>query len=341
MRRIAALTMIVCVGVLTPARADEPDEDIPIKGQPREDFYNAKGIGVKVIATATPTEIARGEWLNFRLTVVNLLNASDVKKPSLKALPAFSSFQIDEGEELDTKNDPTMRERRVFNYRLRPHSETTTLIPEIKFNYFDPQRKVPESQPQLRFPRTFSNAVVILVKPPVEPPAAPPIPLDIPAFATELTTGKDALTIPSGNPPVLVWLIGLLLPPMLAISWVIVWRRLYPDAAKLVLLKRNRAVRRALAAIVKAKELPPERVADAIATAVLNYLRERFELPPGAFTPSEIAAHLRSSGCPAERIALVETLFHDCDNRRFAPTQVHSEMAVDAEQLIIALEEPA
>ena len=54
MRRIAALTMIVCVGVLAPARADEPDEDIPIKGQPREDFYNAKGIGENPVGPVAP-----------------------------------------------------------------------------------------------------------------------------------------------------------------------------------------------------------------------------------------------------------------------------------------------
>jgi hypothetical protein len=87
--------------------------------------------------------------------------------------------------------------------------------------------------------------------------------------------------------------------------------------------------------------LPLEQAADAVSTAVLRYLRERFELPPGAFTPREIAAHLRSSGCPDGRIALVESFFRACDNRRFAPAHFHSEFTVDAEQLIIALEEPA
>lgn len=336
MRFSTAITYLIFLAVSLPASGDPRDE----VGKPARDFYDARGSGVKVIATATPKEIVRGEWLSFKLTIVNLLNTTDVKKPSLKALPAFNAFQIEEGEELDAKNDPTMRDR-VFNYRLRPHSESTTLIPEIKFYYFDPQRKVPESQLHLRFPATYSNPIDILVKPPVEPPVAPPIPLDIPAFATELATGTAALTNPPGNPPVWVWLIGLVLPPIIAISWVIVWRRLYPDAAKLVLLKRNRAVRRALAAIVRAKTLPPEGTADAISIAVLTYLRERFELPPGAFTPSEIADHLQSSGCPAERIARVADLVRECDNRRFAPTQVHSAMTVDAEQLIIALEEPA
>src|SRR5688500_16379573 len=84
MRCSTAITGLMLLAVCVSARGDPRDR----VGQPTEDFYEARGSGVKVIATATPTEVVRGEWLSFRLTIVNLLNPSEVKKPSLKALPA-------------------------------------------------------------------------------------------------------------------------------------------------------------------------------------------------------------------------------------------------------------
>jgi hypothetical protein len=338
----SVLLLFIALAVSEPARADEPDRvEIPTKGQPTEDFYNAAGIGVTIIAKATPTDLTRNEWLTYSLTIVNLLNAPDVRKPSLKALAEFNSFQIDEGPELDAKADLTSRDRRVFIYRLRPHSESTALIPEVRFRYFNPKLEVPAEQEHLRFPAADSNAIPIQVRPPVEPPPAQLTPLDIPDFATQVATGPNILKPPVGNPPVWVWILALVVPPVLAVSWAIVWRTLYPDAAKLAMLKRNRAVRHALASVAASKTLPADRVADAISSAVLTYLRERFELPPGRFTPPEVADFLQSTGCPPDRARMVESLLRDCDHRRFAPTHAHSEMAVDAAQLIVALEEPA
>ncbi len=321
---------------------DKPAEiEIPKAGQPTSDFYNAAGMDVKLAASAVPSELKRDEWLTLTLTISNLLNPDQVRKPSLKALPAFGPFNIEEGAELDPKPDPASRDRRVFVYRLRPASENVSAIPEIAFWYFDPRLKVAPHRPQDRFRKVYSNAVTIRVRPPDKITTAT-TPLDVPDFALNLATRDKIMAAPSGNPPVWVWLAALAAPPVFAVGWVIVWRRCFPGSAKLVLLKRNRAVRHALAAIARAQKLHPVEAADVLSATMLDYLRERFELPPGAFTPNEIAAHLRATGCPADRIARVQAFFRDCDDCRFAPGHLPAgRIAIDAEQLIIALEEPA
>lgn len=315
---------------------------IPKAGQPTSDFYNAAGTGVRLTAEATPTELTRGDWLTLRLTATNLINAAEVVKPSLKTLPEFAFFQVEEGAELDSKSDPANRGSRVFVYRVRPHSEQVTQIPEVAFYYFDPRRIVAPNRPRDRFPKTYSNAIAIRVMPPIELPVAAPVPLDVPSFAKHIASGNEILTTQSTRPPIWIWLIAAFVPPLLAIGWIVAWRKLYPDAAKLVFLKRIRAVRVALAALARAKNQPPVEAADTVAFTMLDYLRDRYLLPPGSFTPAEIAAHLRSTGCPAERIERVEALFRQCDNCRFAPRHdLINEMAVDADQLIITMEEPA
>ena len=341
--RLTAALLFVLAANPTRAFSDDPDElRIPKTGQPTSDFYNAAGTGIRLTAEAIPPELNRGEWLTFKLTITNLVNAPQVEKPSLKALPAFSPFQIKEGSELDSKMDPAVRDRRIFIYELRPDVETVTLIPEIAFYYFDPRRMVAPNRPQDRFPKTFSNAVAIRIRAPSAPTAGTPIPLDVPDFAARISTGNETLTSPSTNPPVWIWLIALVVPPVLAVGWVVAWRRYFPGAAKLVLLKRNRAVRHALQAIARAMKLPTVEAANLVSATVLDYLRERFELPPGAFTPVEIAAHLRSTRCPAERIEEVQSFFRNCDDCRFAPMQRPSDgIALDAERLVIALEESA
>jgi len=70
-----------------------------------------------------------------------------------------------------------------------------------------------------------------------------------------------------------MWFAALVAPPMLAVGWAMAWRHLYPDVAKLRLLKRNRAVRQALAGL-KAIKRSDERAAVQTAEIMSRYLPE-------------------------------------------------------------------
>jgi hypothetical protein len=305
---------------------------VPVVGRPERDFYNAIGTGVTLRPEASPTQLTTADWITFTLTIDKLDNAPDVEKPSLHTLTDFQPFQVVETADLDPSLDPATPGRRVFVYRLRPASESVALIPEVPFAYFDPKRVAAPDRPRDRFPKTFSSAIPIRLIRPVQPPAAI-VPLDVPAFATKLApVSESPISIPSW-----VWPVGLAAPPLLALGWVVLWRRLYPDAARLVRLKRIRAVRAALKAFATARgrDDPPAAVADAF----LGYLRERFGLSPFARTPAEVADALRAAACAPGHAEQVASFLRACDAARFAPAHAaDDELADEAERLVVALE---
>ncbi|MCE9533340.1 MAG: hypothetical protein K8T89_19775 [Planctomycetes bacterium] len=335
---LAALATFSQISV---ADDDEPPTRpaIPVVGRPSAHFYQAAGTGVTIKAEATPTELASNEWLTYTLTINKLLNGAQVEKPSLKMLPEFAAFQIDEGASLDPDAEAG---RRIFVFRLRPSSDQVKLIPEIAFHYYDPKRIVSAQKPQDKFPRIYSNSVPIHVVPPIAPPSKLPTPLDVPGFAVNLATNDEILAPSSRSFLSLLWLPALLVPPLLAIGWVLMWRTLFPNSARLRKLKRNRAARVALSALAHSRRHSPEDPGAAIAHIMIDYLRERFDLPGTSNTPREIAWHLRSIPLPYARCDQAFDFFQACDTARYSRDATdRAKLATDAERLLVVLEEPA
>jgi hypothetical protein len=340
---IALLAVWPWPGLLRADDDDPPEAPrIPKVGCPESDFYNAIGTGVRLTAVASPTEVTTRDWIEYKLTIVNLVNAGDIEKPSLKSLADFRYFQIDESPELDPKIDSAVKDRRVFRYRLRPASENVTLIPEVPFYYFDPKRVVADDRPRDRFPKTFSNAIAIKVTAPVQHEETETTPLTVPPFATELASRERLLSDSSQRWSGWVWPVALVVPPILVVAWVCVWLRLNPDSARLAQLRRHRAVRIALSALSAVRRHPGDDPAGSITRAWLTYLHERFDLPSFARTPREVAAHLCHLNVPAERIEAATAFGRACDAARFSPAQaVATELAAETERLIAMMEEPA
>ena len=308
------------------ARADEepPEKQrMPVIGRPAEHFYNAAGSGVTVMAEASPTEVPLDDWLTFKLTISKLLNPADVEKPLLQALPEFKGFQINESSDLDPPPSPGQR---VFIYKLRPLSESIEYIPQIAYHYYDHRKKVLETRPQDKFPKTYSNAVTIQVLPRALPPVLPPVPLVVPAYARQLANLNEARAFRAW----LGWLIFFGVP-LLIFGWIAAWKSRYPDEARLRQVKRHRAARHVFAALRRS-------AADAHAV-ILAYLEERFDLPAGARTPSEVTDYLGSSLAPA-LVEQTAAFLRDCDAVRFAGTDP-SPLANEAERLVVALEDRA
>jgi hypothetical protein len=126
----------------------------------------------------------------------------------------------------------------------------------------------------------------------------------------------DAVFPPAGAPTA-GWWAGLLGgAAVLTVGWIIGWRVLYPDAARLARIRRTRAVRVALDRLRAAG-----RAADptaATAAAFRRYLHDRFGLSHAAATPAEVAAGLTGLNLPPDRIAHAERLLRECDAARFA-----------------------
>ena len=332
------LLVSLSLSQLAPPTLRAADVTIPVVGRPVADFYDAAGTPVIVEAKAEPTELTTDDSLTYTLSVRNLLNPAQVRRPDLHQLPDFEqAFQITDLPDPLTKST----DRRVFAYRLRPRDSSVKEVPPLRFRYYRPDIPPPPNRPERAFPTALAPALPITVKQPPQPPPLPPVPLDVPPFAAELASGDAVLSRPSAGPwPPWLWLVALAVPPLAAVAWAVAWRSLFPDAARRAHLRRSRAARRALHALDSARRRPTGDPAATVEGIVIDYLHERFDLPPNARTPAEVASFLAKIGSPPEQQARAAEFFRSGDAARFAPPglAVVGDLAAEAERLILALE---
>jgi hypothetical protein len=315
-------------------RADEDKEAVrvPVLGRPEKDFYGAIGTKVSVRLDANPTELSADEWLTLTLTITGLQNAPSVERPDLKSLKEFTDrFQIEYVPSADIPD--VAPDRRVFMYRLRPHNTGITVVPPLKFHYFNP--KAPPELLEMAFPFTHAESVPIRVRPSQAPPPRQIGALEVPAFAQQIATGEGLLSASRDtgiNRESLIVLFAL--AALVAVAWVFSWRVLYPDEARRTLHRQSRAARRALSQLDRLRRREAGDIGAAVAAVVLSYLHERSDLPPWAHTPGEVADQLSRTQAPAEAVAAARNVLRMCDEARFAPAAV-----VTTEPLILAAQQ--
>lgn len=293
-----ALLLALLTSAALPTRVD----DIPVIERPREHFYGAISTrkSVQVRWQLTPATVPFGESFTLSLVVSNVVNPDELVRPPLLDFPAFRElFSAIE----DLPPDPTAGDEFTFSYRVTPRHEGPQAVPELKFCSYQPL--APSGHTTLT---THAAKVPFTVTKAKLPPAQPLIgPEEF--FAVR----SDAVFTRSGAPDWWLW-VGLTAGGVIVgVGWVIVWRRLYPDAARLAVIRRNRAVRIALDRLRR-----PKVTADTVAVTLRNYLIARYGLAFTAQTPAEVAAGLEEVGVPAEQAAEAGAVLRACDAARFA-----------------------
>jgi hypothetical protein len=321
--------VLLCALVLASPQSGAAAAAPTLIGQPTEHFYHAAGNRVRVAWRLERTTVPEDGELLATLVVTGAENPGKVTRPDLRALPDFQSrFVISDVPPTESSGDVR------FSYRLRPRSRTVSMVPALPFHYYNPS--APQGKKQ--FPLTTAKAVEITVTEPAPKPPPPAIPLDEPESLFETTTGADLLERSPFTPGIWLWVIVAIAGPAASVAWFLVWRKVYPDAARQSRVRRSRAARRAMDAIQRAGTSPDP--AAAISTALLSYLRARYPFPPGAVTPPEIAAGLRELGAGPDLAHAAMLCFRNCDAARFAPSPGDTErLAADAAALIGRMEQ--
>lgn len=324
--RYYLLLLVLCV-VCTRPTAHGPLLAQPIFGEPLEDYYKAQGRGISVRWVVPQTTVVEGHDLNVTLVITGATNPAAVEKPDLSKIPKFAErFAIT--PESDEPRTPMDRDVR-FNYKFRPRNRSVSQIPALKFHYYNPSAAPGKQQ----FPSTMADSVGITV---TEPPKLPKVAMWEADHLFHVSSGPEVLHAPF-VPCQWAWLAAGLFGPLAALGWFLVWRRIFPDAARMTQLRRSRAARRATDAIRSANRTPDPPAT--IANAVLGYLRMRFPLPESAVTPSEIATALVGVSILTGVAEQVADVFRECDRARFAPPSDSGvSLAANAEAAITRLE---
>ncbi len=295
-------TFAVLLALMSAAQPSARADDIPVIERPGDHFYGAISArkSVQVRWQLTPAAVPFGESLTLTLVVSNVVNPDDLTRPPLldfaKFRDLFSSVE-------DLPSDPTAGDEVTFSYRVTPRNEGAFHIPELTYCSYQPL--APTGSRTLT---THAAKVPFAVTKPAvtrSPPLVGP-----PEF---FGVRSDGAFTRSGAPGWWVWVVLFAGGALAAGVWVLTWRRLYPDAARLAAIRRHRAVRIALDRLRR-----PHVSADGIAVTLRNYLIARWGLAFTAQTPAEVATGLAEVGVPPERAAEAEGVLRACDGARFA-----------------------
>ncbi len=334
-RRALVALLVFCGAALAVRAGDMADlTEIPVVGRPPGPFSEASGRHFLVSATAEPTTVQAEQPVLFTLRVQ--ADGRVYRPPQRLDLTQLSSFNdnfyIDDPK-LDTHDAATQTWQ--FVYRLKPRRTDVTEIPSVEFVYFNPE--ILTDKPEKRFQRPLTDEIPLRV---TVHESIPPPPKPVPELFLQTQTGPELLAhrAPWSPPgwPLLAAL--LLIPPLFCAAWYLVWRRLYPDAARRIQQRRSRAAKLALKQLQRLPQDAPEARAAHIAAAVTTYLQQRLDLPTAEPTPTEAAVHLRIAGCPDALTKRAEQFFQTCDAVRFYPNASATELPTSAQQLILDLE---
>ncbi len=312
------------------------EDDIPVVGRPVDLPFSEASGWFEVQARAEPATLQAESPLAFTLTVRAV---RPVRRPpqrlDLRQLPDFAEqFYIEESSEEAARPDDRTWE---FVYRLKPRRTDVREIPSLPFVYFNP------------YLLTASKGFQVLYTDPIPLRVLPhdtvQVPVQGPERAFVLAKGPAVLERQTPwTPPRPGTIAALLLaPPLGCIVWYLLWRRMYPDAARLASQRRSRAARRALNALRAARRLDAERRAARIAAIVAGYLQQRLDLASAEPTPHEVALLFVQHGYSSELTEQAIDFFETCDRARFlpvdsgngvSPTELHNA----AFQFILAVE---
>jgi hypothetical protein len=310
-------TLLILTGIAT------ADVVIPTIGQPSP-FYGAAGRGVKVEATAEPTELTLDGSISFALRISNLDNAADVRRPDLAELEGFRDFQVEDEQTPEAPPAGT----RIFRYQLRPRRANLTAIPAIAFPYYDPSQNQYPDRPDFPFRKARTEPIPIRVLKQA-PLSIPVVPLEVPAFAATPSSST------STEVPGWVWWLCAMLPPVTAVGGCVIWQILNPVGSRLHRQRRSRAARTAIRTLHLLGRHPFIDPA-AVVAAVVAYLAERYDLPGLFRTPGDLARRLRDAGADPDAVAECEAFVCEADAVRFAPGPdlIGDALIADAERLI-------
>ncbi len=320
-RTLAGLLAVLLCGS---AAARPPSvEDLSALDRFSDHFYGAiaDGPAVRVAWSIDPTVRVGGSRI-LSLIVTNAANPRELTRPDVKSDPRLAAtFEVADLD--DPPPAPDAREV-VFRYKLTPRPVPgDATIPMLRYKYV----RLNPAGGVWRFTAVaYPQPVTIL---PAETAPAEPVPLEAPDSFFALDPEPRTLLAPGR----FAWPVPVMVAPLAVAGWVSAWRRLYPDAARLAAIRRNKAVRRALDRLAKADRAPDP--AGEAATAVREYLVDRFGVPPAARTPGELAVAVADLG----HAATAEAYFRRCDAARFAPaSDTGVSLGADGAALIAAWE---
>jgi hypothetical protein len=286
------------------------------------------GVGTfRLTAKASQTEMPTGTPFVFTLRQEGEGNLARATPPDLNSQPGFSDHFA-----IHPESDRLLADGvREFAYTLRPRNENVTEVPAVSVSSYNPKTD--------RYESARSEPIPLKVTP-APPAAAAPAPAapDVPAIRPEdVLTEKLAEPTPSSSDRLRPWrefayALALLLGSV-ALGYA-AWRYRKQRERRAVPVSRRQAID-----AVRSRLRAPNLSVPDVRQAVQDFLRARFDLPPGEVTPKDAEDCLRQAGYGEKLARECAEVLSGCDAAEFAPglARPATELAARADEVIRAI----
>ncbi|MDD3296764.1 MAG: BatD family protein [Candidatus Omnitrophica bacterium] len=289
---------------------------LPVEGRP-EGFEGAIG-NFTLKVDVEPKEVKVGDPVNLKMIIEGQGNLSTVTMPQIASLKEFKTYE----PQSETKDNS-----KVFEQILIPRTENITVIPEIKFSFFNPGKD--------SYQEIIKEPIAIKVLPSDSKSNPLVLEYDSPdSVSAREVLGKDIAYIKE-HPGKLKtkqtshlyshkgFLLLQLLPVCLLLGVIAVYKkseRLRTDVKYARSLRASRQARRHLFEIQGLlKQGKTGDFYDAVFKFLQEYLGDKFHLPKG-ITVDVVDTVLKPKGISDSVLGKVKDVFKECDMARFAPT---------------------
>ena len=296
---------------------------VPSAGQPAS---FSGGVGhFDLIAEASPTTLRVGDPLTLTLRIQGKPNSLI---ETVGSIPLEAQEEIDKNFKIHTA-PPTLKSDdnvKILTYTLRPKHADVHAVPSIEMAYYDPDTARFRTVHSAEIPLTVEGAA------PLETSDVVVIGNDTPKsqLGRELAegllanyTGPEVLIPQQARFRLTPFIGGLLIGPPLVYLLILIGRqsvrrrRQHPERQR-----RKRAARTALTALQDLKDpaiTHPVNVYEGVQRALTDYLRSKLDLSGAGLTVDDLVQHLNTRHVDTALIEQTSSLFHLCDNARYAP----------------------
>lgn len=291
------------------------------------------GVGTfTVTSSISSTEVKTNEAVTIKLQIKGNGNLKYIKNPEIAFPNDFDTY--DPKVELNLKPTPNgVTGTKTIEYTTIPRYAGEFTIPGINFSYFDLKTK--------SYKTITTDSFTLHVEKGKDGEAAAPVISDFSTKENVKLLGQDIHFIKVGKmklhkePRFIygspVYILCFIIPALLFIVFVIIYRKKARENADIALRKTRKANKVASRRLKQAgkylKANEKEQFYDEVSKAIWGYLSDKLNLPFSALTRDNIETEMEKYGAKPELIHEFMDILNTCEFARYAP--VESDDAMD------------
>ncbi len=315
---------------------------LPSSGKPA-DFGGSVGV-FTLKSDLDKTNLKVNDAINLKISISGTGNIKLIEEPTIAFPPDIEKYSNKSNNNINTAGG-IISGKKTFEYLLIPRSAGIFKIPSYVFNYFDPVSKTYKSastpEYTLNVAKGDGSASTNLVSS-VNQEDVKYIGSDI-RFIQTSPFVLHAIGYTFFNS--LSFYLFLLIPFLLFILFLIIWRKELKKRSNAALMKHRKATRVARKRLKKAathlKENKQDLFYEEISHALFGYMSDKLVIPLSELSLDTIEQKLNDKNVQTELITRMLTILNSCEFARFAPSAVSSSMQTmydDAIEIIEKIE---